>query len=197
MKSIVLKGQKRDLAGKKDSKILRRQDQIPAILYGGESPISFQIDVKEISKIIYTPDVYLTTLDLDGDKQVAILKSAQFHPVKDSILHADFQLVVKGKHVIIELPVAFTGNSVGVRQGGKLRTVLRKIKVKGEAENLPESITVDVTNLNVGQTFKVKDLSLPGVEILNAPNSVIVGVKTSRAFIAAQAAQAAEDKKKK
>ncbi len=197
MKSIVLKGQKRELAGKKESKLLRRNDMIPAILYGGESPISFQIGVKEISKIIYTPDVYLTTLDLDGEQYVAILKTAQFHPVKDNILHADFQLIVKGKPVVVELPVVVTGNSIGVRQGGKLRTVLRKIKVKGEVENLPEAITIDVTSLNVGQTIKIKDINIANVEILNAPNSVIVGVKTSRAFIAAQAAQEAETKKKK
>jgi len=121
MKTIEINGHLREAVGSKSAKQLRREGQVPGVVYGGGSNIHFYADERELNKLVYTPDVFKITLNLDGQKTVAVLREAQYHPVSDKMLHIDLVQVVAGSPVTIQLPVALTGNSIGVKNGGVLR----------------------------------------------------------------------------
>lgn len=185
MKSIALKGNKRTDRGSSDAKSLRKEDKIPAVLYGGKESIHFMIDEIPFGKIINSPNVYFVDLNIDGTTVRSIIKEVQYHPVSDKVLHVDFLEVVAGKPVTVMLPIKVTGTSVGVISGGKLRTVTRRLRVRGLADSLPEVITVDITQLKIGQSIKVAEIKADGLTLLDAPNAVVVAVKMSRAAVSA------------
>ena len=184
MKSIALKGNKRTDRGSSDAKSLRKEDKIPAVLYGGKDNTHFMIDEIPFGKIIHSPNVYFVDLNIDGTTVRSIIKEVQYHPVTDKVLHVDFLEIVAGKSVTVMLPIKIIGSSKGVISGGKLRTVTRKLKVRGLAEALPESITVDITPLRIGQSIKVGEIKVSGLTLLDAANAVVVAVKMSRAAVA-------------
>jgi large subunit ribosomal protein L25 len=184
MKSIALKGNKRTDRGSSDAKSLRKEDKIPAVLYGGKESTHFVIDEIPFGKIIHSPNVYFVDLNIDGTTVRSIIKEIQYHPVTDKVLHVDFLEVVAGKPVTVLLPIKVTGSSQGVISGGKLRTVTRRLRVRGLADALPEAITVDITPLKIGQSIKVGDIKVSGLTLLDAANAVVVAVKMSRAAVA-------------
>jgi large subunit ribosomal protein L25 len=184
MKSIALKGNKRTDRGSSDAKSLRKEDKIPAVLYGGKESTHFVIDEIPFGKIIHSPNVYFVDLNIDGTTVRSIIKEIQYHPVTDKVLHVDFLEVVAGKPVTVLLPIKVTGSSQGVISGGKLRTVTRRLRVRGLADALPEAITVDITPLKNGQSIKVCDIKVSGLTLLDAANAVVVAVKMSRAAVA-------------
>ncbi len=192
MKTVEIKGTLREANGTKGANKLRKEGKVPAVLYGGEENIHFSVDRIPFEKIINTPEVYFIEIDIDGKKYKSILKDVQYHPVNDAPMHADFMQIFDDKKAIVKLPVELTGISTGVVKGGKLRLVSRRLTVKGLPADLPESITVDITNVDLGQSVKVKDIDVKGVEVLDAPNAVIVQVKMSRAAMANKAAAEAE-----
>lgn len=180
MKSIALQGNKRAERGSTNAKALRNEEKIPAVLYGGKENTHFTVNEIPFGKIINSPNVYFVDLDIDGSKHRAIVKDVQFHPVTDKVLHVDFLEVTEGKAITVNMPIKLTGNSRGVLNGGKLRTVTRRLKVSGLAEALPEFITIDITNLRIGQSIKVGDIKVDGLALLDAANAVVVAVKRSR-----------------
>ncbi len=181
MKSVEIQGALRTELGKKEAKRLRKLEEIPCVLYGTETPIHFSTPVASFKQLVYTPDALLVKISVGGKNYDAILQDSQFHPLNDEILHADFLKIEKDKAVTIEVPVKTTGNSKGVLAGGKLVLNLRKIKVKALPANLPDSITIDITAIDLGGAFKVKSLELAkGVEVLNTANTVIAAVKATR-----------------
>jgi large subunit ribosomal protein L25 len=180
MKSIALQGNKRADRGTTDAKALRNAEKIPAVLYGGKENTHFTVNEIQFGKIINSPNVYFVNLDVDGSTHRAIIKDVQFHPVTDKVLHIDFLEVVEGKAITVNMPIKLTGSSKGVLNGGKLRTVTRRLKVNGLAEVLPEFITIDITNLRIGQSIKVGDIKVDGLRLLDAANAVVVAVKRSR-----------------
>jgi large subunit ribosomal protein L25 len=181
MKTVQIKGEARVNVGKKDAAAVRASGNVPSVLYGGEAPIHFSADKKAFNQIIYTPDAYLVDLDIAGTVYTAILKDSQFDVVSDEIIHADFLLAPAGKPVTVEIPVLTTGNAKGVEAGGKLQIILRKIKVKGAADKLPEAITVDMTDVELGGSVQVKAIpAIEGVEILNLPGAVVARVQVTR-----------------
>ncbi|OFX27236.1 MAG: 50S ribosomal protein L25/general stress protein Ctc [Bacteroidetes bacterium GWA2_31_9] len=184
MKSIALKGNKRTDRGSSDAKSLRKEDKIPAVLYGGKESTHFMIDEIPFGKIINSPNVYFVDLNIDGTTVRSIIKEIQYHPVTDKVLHVDFLEVVAGKPVTVLLPIKVTGTSQGVISGGKLRTVTRRLRVRGLADALPEAITIDITPLKIGQSIKVGDIKVSGLTLLDAANAVVVAVKMSRAAVA-------------
>lgn len=185
MKSIALKGNKRTDRGSSDANILRKDERIPAVLYGGKENIHFTVSEIPFEKVINSPNVYFVNLDIDGATFTAIIKDVQFHPTTDKPLHVDFLEVLPGKAVTLTLPIKITGTSKAVMAGGKLRTVTRRLRVRGVAEALPEFITVDITKLKMGQSVKVGDLKVDGLTFLDAANAVVVAVKMSRAAMSA------------
>src|SRR6187431_1284915 len=131
MKSIAMFGYLRDGVGKSSTKVIRNEGKVPCVLYGGgKESINFSMYSADFKQLVYTPDTFKVKLDIDGKEYRAILKDMQFHPVNDSILHADFQEIDENKEVILGIPVKLVGNSVGVRAGGKLAVKQNKLTVK-------------------------------------------------------------------
>lgn len=181
MKTVQIKGEARLNVGKKDATALRASGNVPSVLYGGEAPVHFSADKKSFNQIIYTPDAYLVDLEIAGKNYTAILKDTQFDVVSDEIIHADFLLAPVGKPVTLEIPVVTSGVAKGVEAGGKLQIILRKIKVKGPADKLPDSISVDMSEVELGGSVQVKSIpSIEGVEILNLPGAVVARVQVTR-----------------
>jgi large subunit ribosomal protein L25 len=181
MKTLVVKGQKRETIGKKEAKKLRAQEIIPAVLYGGEEPVHIAIPFSELRHLIYTPSVFLIDLDIDGTIYPAMMQDIQWHPVDEQVLHVDFLKIEDGKPIKIEVPVAISGLAKGIKQGGKLSKNLRRLKVKALAKDLPDTIDIDVTEVALGQSIKVADISIDNVELLDTKSNVIVAVTITRA----------------
>ena len=147
MKTFDLSGSARADFGKKAAKAIRAEKNVPCVLYGGESNVNFIVAASDLRKLIYTPEVYLVNLTIDGKTSKAIIKEIQFHPVSEAILHMDFLEVSENKPVAVEIPVQLTGLAEGVKAGGKLNLEMRKLRVKGIYTNIPERIVLDVTSL--------------------------------------------------
>ena len=181
MKSFELKGTVRTDLGKKASKAERVSDNIPCVLYGGKDNVHFTTTVSDVRKLVYSPDVFIVNLDIDGTKTKAIMKALQFHPVTDKVLHLDFLKLTDDKPVVVEIPVKLEGLAEGVKAGGKLSLEMRKLKVKGLYTQIPENIVIDVTALGLGKSIQVAKVSVDKLEILNAKNAVVAQVKLTRA----------------
>jgi len=180
MKTVSLSGSLRENVGKKDAKALRNAGKVPCVLYGGKEQVHFTADAASFKPIIFTPETFLIEVDVDGKKYNAILQDVQYHPLSDKLLHADFLLVSQDKPVTVYLPVKHKGTSPGVIRGGKLNLKMNKIRVKGLIKDLPEFIMVDISKLQIGQSVKVRDLSLENISFLSPTNAVIIDVKTAR-----------------
>ena len=180
MKTVSMSGSLRENVGKKDAKQLRREEKVPCVLYGGPNQLKFCMDEKEFKHLIFTPEVKLVDLNIGGKTYKASLQDVQYHPVTDSILHVDFMEIVPGKPIIIGIPIKVKGTSPGVLKGGKMVQKLRKLKVKGLAENLPDQITVDISGLDIGNSIKVSDVKAEGLSFLDNPNMMIMSVASTR-----------------
>ena len=182
MKSFDLKGTARTEVGKKSTNELRKNNGIPCILYGIEKEAkAFAVTVDAVRKLVYTPDIHFVNLTIDGVECKAVLKDIQFHPVKDTILHMDFLQIVEDKAIVMEVPTVLTGLAAGVKLGGKLQQAIRKIKVKAVYANIPEKLTVDVTELGLGKSIKVGELSFEGLELVTPAQTVVCSVAATRA----------------
>ena len=183
MKTFELKGDLRNDLGKKATKAFRKEDKIPAVIYGGEdkTAIHFIVTNSDVRKLIYTPDIFLVDLTVGKDNYKAILKDVQVHPVTDEILHLDFLHVFEKTPIVIDVPVVLDGLAEGVKAGGKLSLDLRKIKVKALYNKVPEKVHIDVTALTLGKSIQVGELHFDGLELLNAKNAVVCRVQLTRA----------------
>ena len=183
MKSITIKGSKRESVGKVATKALRNADKVPCVLYGGENPLHFSANELDFSKLVYTPSAHTVLLDIEGDQKInAILQDIQFHPVSDKILHVDFYQLFDDKEVSMDIPVTIEGSAPGVMlEGGTLVVSKRKLKVKALPNNLPDFITVDISELRLGGKISVIDLEADDFTILHPDNTVVCKVRTSRA----------------
>ena len=186
MKTLQLKGDKRNNAGKKFTKIERAQGLVPCVIYGGTENQHFTLDKKSFKELVYTPDVYLIDLEVEGKKYSSVLKDIQFHPISDEIIHADFLEIFPHKLIKIGIPVRLIGNSIGVKSGGRLAQKLRKMNVSALPGDLPDFIEINVSKLDIGGTFKVKDVVAEKVTLLDSPNAVIATVQITRAARSAQ-----------
>ena len=194
MKEITLNAQTRAEFGKKASRELRRAGMVPAVFYGVEKdenglPVSKSIKIseKELAKLLYTPNVYIVNLVVDGTPVKAILKDLQCDFVTDRPVHVDFYQVTEDKPVVFEIPVKLNGLAEGVRAGGKLALNVRKRAVKACYTQFPDVLDIDVTNLGLGKSMKVGTLSYEGLEIITSKEVVVCAVRMTRAARAAQA----------
>lgn len=191
MKSLAMFGNKRSQTGKSATKAIRNEGKVPCVLYGGKEHLHFSIYEADFKQLVYTPQVYKVQLDIDGTVFKAILKDIQFHPVNDSIIHADFLEIHDDKPVEMMVPVAFTGNSPGVRAGGKLIVKSKKLRVWGLPTQLPDQVEVSIEKMEIGDTIKVGDLNPENITLLDSPNNPVVSVKVTRAVATAEATPAA------
>ena len=197
MKSINVKGTARNEFGKKGAKALRKQNLIPCNLYGVERndkglPVAkaFSVTNEEVRNLVYSPDIISVNLTIDGTTVLAVMREIQFHPVKDNILHIDFYQITEDKPIVMEVPVKLNGLAAGVKAGGKLEQIMRRVKAKALYTAIPEKIDIDVTPLTIGKSFKVCDLNVDGIEFTSPKEAVICTVMSTRS--AAANAEAAE-----
>lgn len=172
---------KADQLGKKATKGLRREGLVPVVLYGGSETQHLVVKADDINKLIYTPDIFLIELDVEGKLIKAVLKEVQFHPVSDKTLHTDLYEVSEDKPIVMSVPVVLNGHAVGVRAGGKLVREKRNLRVRAVYDKIPENLVIDVTNLKLGKTIQVHELSFEGLELVDAPQAVVCAVKQTRA----------------
>jgi large subunit ribosomal protein L25 len=191
MQHFELKGQIRQAANKAVIKAFRRQGLVPCNLYGlGMENVLFTVDAKELKGLTNTPKSYIVDLKLDnGQAYTAILHELQWHPVSDECLHVDFLAVDEVKPIAINVPLVISGHAAGVQRGGKFYQLLREVKVCATMANLPDSLPVDITPLQLDQQFKAGDLQVENVTILTQKGAVICGVKSTRNSVAAAAAE--------
>ena len=187
MKEINVTGQKRNDTGKKASKLLRKEGLIPCNIYGekqGENgapvAMSFTCPMNELRKVIYTPHIYVVNLNIDGENHKAILKELQFHPVTDALLHVDFYEINENKPITIGIPVKLTGLAQGIRDGGRMNLSIRKINVTAKYQDIPETLDIDVTELRIGKSIKVGDLSFDGLEMATGKEVLVCSIKATR-----------------
>lgn len=199
MQSITIVGSQRESVGKAASKALRNAGQVPCVLYGGDSALHFSAESKAFTKLVYTPNVYTVTIELNGKSYNAILQDIQFDPVTDKILHIDFYQLHDDKEITIEVPIRIEGNSPGVMAGGVLRIVNRKLKVKALPANLPDFVVVNISEMEMGNKLYVTKLPQENYKIMHPDNTVVCQVRISRAALKAaqEAAKAEKGGKKK
>jgi len=180
MKTAQLSGSLRTNVGKKDATATRNAGLVPCVLYGTGEQTHFSVKKNDIEKIVFSPEVYQVELDIDGKKATAIIRELQQHPVKDYVQHVDFLEVTDVKPIRVGLPIRVTGKSIGVMNGGRMMQVFRKLNVLGLAKDLPEAIVLDISKLRIGTSIRIKEISIPGVVVLDPANAVVVSVKMAR-----------------
>lgn len=193
MKSVSISGSPRENVGKKDARAQRNQGMIPCVIYGGKEQKLFVVDERQFKDLLYTPEVKYAEVNINGDVRKAIVQEVQFHAITDKLLHVDFLEVVDGKPITIELPFKIKGTSPGVLKGGLLKKRVRKLKVRGLLENIPEEIIADISPLDINDMMKIGDLHIDNLEIVDNPNKVILQVVPTRGSAAATAEEGAEE----
>lgn len=197
MKQIAINGTVRTDLGKKAAKEIRKNGNVPCVLYGEKKDengapvaIHFVVSEKEINKLVYTPHIYLIDINIDGEDHKGIIKEIQFHAVKDNVLHVDFFEVHAEKPIVMGVPVAAKGLAEGVRAGGRLMMMVRKLQVRALYDAIPEKLEVDVTSLQLGKSIKAGQLSFEGLELVTPKEVIVCTVKMTRAAMGAAAAAA-------
>ncbi len=193
MKHITLSGKGRAKGNKSAIKDIRRNGDVPCVLYGaGVENIMFSVSAKALKTLTHTPNSYIVDLDIDGKQYLAILHDLQFHPVNDSTIHADFLAISADKPISINVPLNIFGNCEGVRAGGKLLVEARKLRVSGLPDAIPDVLDIDITSLQLGKQIVAGDLSFEGIKIVSPKTTGVCTVKHTRAAAAAAAAAAAK-----
>lgn len=180
MKSLKIEGLKREGLGKKETKKLREQELVPGVIYGGDEVVHVAIPFSELRPFVYTPNVYLVDLEIDGEITKAMIQDVQWHPVEEEMLHVDFLKIDADKPVKIQVPVKLTGMAKGTRAGGRLKFSQRKLRIKALVENLPDFIEVDITKLEIGDSIRVEDLEHDNLKFLDKKSNPVVGVISTR-----------------
>ncbi len=183
MKSITITGSKRESVGKKATKALRNAGEVPCVLYGGDEPVHFSAPEIAFKDLVYTPDAHTATLEFDGNTYMAILQDIQFHPVTDRILHIDFYQIFEGKEVAMTVPVHYEGNSRGVRNGGVLRKTYRTLRVKALPKDLPDFVTVNITDLKIGDQRSISQIEKGPWKYMHPEDTIVCQVRTSRNMV--------------
>jgi len=196
MKKVSLSGSIRENVGKKDAKAVRNARRVPCVVYGSGKQTHFSVKHTDLEKIVFNKDVFNVEVDIEGSKFSTIIQDMQQHPVTDKIMHCDFLELSDTKKVRVDIPVVIEGRSPGVMNGGRLQQVFRKLTVYAVPSALPEVITVDISELKIGMSIRVSELTTDDIDLLNAANAVVVSVKMARgATEEEEAADAAEAEK--
>jgi large subunit ribosomal protein L25 len=182
MKKLEIVGYKRANLGRTESQAIRAEGNVPCVLYGGDEQITFYAPAILFRDLLFTPNVYEITLNIEGDEYRTVLQETQFHPVSDSLIHADFLLIRPDKPIKVAVPVRLIGNAPGVQKGGKLVTRVRKLRVKGLAENIPDFIDINVSDLDLGKSVRVSDIEYSGFEMLENTTNPVATIEIPRAL---------------
>lgn len=201
MKTINVKGELRSDLGKGATRRLRSEGNVPAVIYGGNETIHCSVKPLDVRSLVYTPEFQVVELEVGGKTYRCIMKDLQFDVVTDELTHMDFLELVEDRKVIANLPINFTGQPVGVKEGGRLVIKLKSVKVRTLPKDLTEHLSVDITNMKIGGNVRVQDIPTENMEVMNPPRIPIASVVTTRALrqagtegdAAAEGEEAAED----
>jgi large subunit ribosomal protein L25 len=182
MKSVKIEGKTRTGLGKKATRHLRSQGQVPAVIYGGAETIHFEAPVMAFRTLVYTPEFQFADITVDGKDYRAIMKDLQFDVVTDELNHVDFLELVEDRKVIATLPIKFTGQAQGVKDGGRLELKMKSLHVRTYPKHLKEHIEVNIDNLQLHGNIRVQDVVADDMEILNSPRIPVASVVTTRAL---------------
>ena len=191
MKTITIEGQLRTEIGKQATRQLRSEEKVPGVIYGGAKEVNFSAPLTSFKTLVYTPDFQLAEIKVDGKAYRCILKDLQFDKVSDTLIHADFLELVEDKKVVATIPIKFTGAAKGVKDGGKLITKMKVLKIKTLPKYLKENIEVDLTNLELNGNVRVEDVKADNYEILNSPRIPIASIVLTRQLKQEEAATTA------
>ena len=180
MKSITIEGQLRTGFGKTATRLLRSQEQVPGVIYGGAQELNFSAPATAFKSLVYTPEFILANVTLDGKTYRCILKDLQFDKVSDALIHVDLLELVEDKKVVATLPLKLTGTPAGVKAGGKLVIKIKNLKIKTFPKYLKEHIELDISNLELNGNIRVEDVKAENMEILNSPRIPIASVTMTR-----------------
>ncbi len=199
MKSVRIEGTNRSELGKKATRAVRSEGHVPAVIYGGKETIHFSAPLMTFKTLIYTPEFQIAEIVLGDKTYRTIVKDIQFDVITDQLAHVDLLELVDDRKVIANLPLNFTGQSQGVKDGGRLELKLKTLKVRTYPKYLKESIEVKIDGLQLHGNIRVQDVITENMEILNSPRIPIASVVTTRALRQAEseAAGAAKGAKAK
>jgi len=196
-KDINVAAEVRSSRGKNEARRTRRAGNIPAVLYGAfKDPISIAVNPREITKITRSSTGYNTIFNLaiqGGETTPVMVVDQQVDPIKGNLLHADFKRIDLTKRIRVTVPVHTSGEAKGVKvQGGLLEVITRAIEIECLPDEIPDSFTVDVTELMIGQSKRASDVALAGsMKLVSAPDSVIAHAVALRAEEVAATPEAA------
>jgi large subunit ribosomal protein L25 len=195
MATANLSATARSTAGKGAARALRREGNVPAVIYGhARQAQSLAVPTRDLEKLldVIAAGSTVVELSIDGKPSRTLIREIQRHPFKKMILHVDFQELVAGEKIIVSIPIVLHGIPEGVRLGGGiLDQVLRELEIEVDPSNIPNHLDLDVTDLIVGHSLHVRDLQIPaGVTVLADEDAPVALVQISRAAIEDEAAQA-------
>lgn len=194
MKTVSIQGTKRDTFGKSAARQYRSEDLVPGVIYGGEETIHFTTPAKSLKTLVYTPDFQIAEVAVDGKTYRCIMKDLQFDVVTDKLSHIDLLELVEDKKVIANLPLKYSGQSAGVKEGGRLELKMKTIKVRTLPKFLVEAIEVDITNLQLNGNLRVEDVKADNMEVMLPGRQPIASVVMTRALRQAESEAAKEAK---
>lgn len=180
MKHFEINATLRTDVGKKASKKVRKDQAIPCVIYGGEENVHFYTLQSDVRKFVYTPEVMFADIKIEGKTYTAMVKEIQFHPVSDSIMHIDFYEINPEKPIKIKIPVKIVGLSPGVKSGGKLKQIIKRLTVRGLMNDIPDFFEVSISKLKINQAIKIKDLVSDKLEFVDPKANIIVTVTSTR-----------------
>jgi large subunit ribosomal protein L25 len=181
MKTLEIVGYNRTKLGANESKKLRSEGNVPCVMYGGKEVKHFYAPMILFRNLVYTPDVHKVILNIEGSIHECVMQDLQFHPVSEVLLHVDF-LELTDKPIVMNIPIRFTGNSVGLQKGGRLAQKLRAVKVKAMPNDMPDVIEVDITTLDLGKTVRIADIPKGSYTVLNSPLTSIATIAIPRSL---------------
>ena len=178
MATAQLSATARNTSGKGAARTLRRDGRVPAVIYGhSREPLSLSVPAREFERLLERIAAENTVIELsiDGSMSRTLIREIQRHPVRRNVLHVDFQELVAGERVIVNIPIVLQGTPDGVRQaGGILNQIMQELECRVDPLNMPSRIEVDVTHLVIGHSIHVNEMTIPeGVEVLDDPEAAV------------------------
>lgn len=194
MERIKIKADVREELGTKASKVLRREGQIPCVIYDADTAVHIKAEANDFKDLVFTDRFKVAEIEVNGETHDCILKEIQFHPVTDEVLHIDFLRLTEGRKVAVQVPLHFEGQSPGVKAGGKLLPKVRTLAVKGYPKDLIDEIVVDISEVDLGDTLRVRDVEIgEELELLDPANFPIAAVKVPRLLVPASELEEGEE----
>lgn len=196
MHTTEIIGYRRSNLGKQNARQLRTQAYVPGVLYGGSQQVHFYTPMALLRQLVYTRQAYFVSLNIETSLYECILQDVQLHPVSDIILHVDFLQIFGEKKIKMDIPTVLVGDSPGVARGGRLVNKINKVPVSAYPPNMPDQIQVDISQLDLGQMIRVRDIQSQDYVILAPPGTPLVTVAMTRALRTAGEAAETKDAKK-